>query len=92
MIEGRGAESHDCADVIALEREAEGCSWLRLDQMASSVTLSASQGVDWVSSGHLSAFQGVAQTRYLMYSACYAIGIMRISEPSYLTTNPLKCR
>ena len=55
MIEGRGAESHDCADAIALEREAEGCSWLRLDRMASSVTLSVSQGVDWASSGHLSA-------------------------------------
>ena len=67
MIEGRGAESHDCAEVIALEREAEGCSWLRLDRMASSVTLSASQGVDWVSSGHLSAFQGVAETRYPVY-------------------------
>ena len=29
MIEGRGAESHDCADVIALEREAgavAGCA------------------------------------------------------------------
>lgn len=59
MIEGRGAASHDCADVIALEREAEDCSWLRLGRMASSVTLSASQGVDWAPSGHLSAFQGL---------------------------------
>ena len=56
------------------------------------VLLSSFRGVDSTAWEHLSAFQGVAQTRYLMYSACYAIGIMRISEPSYLTTNPLKCR
>ena len=92
MIEGRGAASHDCADVIALEREAEGCSWLRLDQMASSVTLSASQGVDWASSGHLSAFQGVARLRYPKYSGRIAIEVMRFLELGYLVGNPLKRR
>ena len=79
MIEGRGAESHDCADAIALEREAEGCSWLRLDRMASSVTLSVSQGVDWASSGHLSAFQGVAKTLCTEYIGHLLIETMRFA-------------
>lgn len=92
MIEGRGAASHDCADVIALKREAEGCSWLRLGRMASSVPLSASQGVDWASSGHLSAFQGVAETRYPEYCRRNAIGVMRFEVRLYFGTNPSKRR
>ena len=49
-------------------------------------------GVDSGLSEHLSAFQGVAKTRYAGYSKLYVAGIMRFWERLYLSTTPSKRR
>ena len=49
-------------------------------------------GVDSGLSEHLSAFQGVAKTRYAGYSKLYVAGIMRFWERLYLSITPSKRR
>ena len=54
--------------------------------------LSPLRGVDFALSEHLSAFQGVAQTRYPEYAGTSRIGIMRFPARLYSGTNPTKRR
>ena len=88
----KGPHERVCATRDDLRRQIRKTVLHELGHYFAFPTRRSSDLVDSGLSEHLSAFQGVAKTRYAGYSKLYVAGIMRFWERLYLSTTPSKRR